>query len=225
MLLTIITISRWNDEALDRTLNSVDSCLSPFVTQGIFEHVVVTSEKGTFDDSLYRKFIYLPPKGIYNAMNHGLFKATGEWVWFLNAGDECASDITSICSFLETSQADIISAGIYRDHEGHKSAQYGRLTSPHPGTLYKTKLLQSHGGYREDYKIIADRIVFDELRPISKIERVKYIAAIFYEDGISSSKEGMILRQKESLRYFKEKPWIIIRFYRLLRDIMSASNI
>ena len=49
-------------------------------------------------------------RGIYDAMNKGVTKATGEWVIFMNAGDRFASDdvIERVFSHPETDAADVI---------------------------------------------------------------------------------------------------------------------
>ena len=222
MLLSIITVSRWNDQALKRTLESVDTCLSTLVDQNMFEQIVVLSEESDLQNEAFRRYLYIPPKGIYNAMNCGLKEANGKWVWFLNAGDECAPDILKIISELEESDSGVLSAGVWVASKpgGALTERFGNFTSPHQGTFYKTEVLQKNGGYREDFKTLSDRVAFDEIRSGSKIQRSKNLAAIFYEDGLSCSKDGFLLRLKESFKYYKEKPWDMLRSYRLVRDII-----
>lgn len=103
MKLSIITINFNNAEGLHKTLASVAS-----QTFREFEHIIV--DGGSTDGSLgiikdyYHQFeigdlrlenlIWTsePDKGIYDAMNKGVHKASGEYVYFLNSGDALASN-------------------------------------------------------------------------------------------------------------------------------------
>ena len=98
--LSIITINRNNFSGLERTMQSVLS-----QTNKEFEYVVV--DGASTDDSVaviqrYAvsfgkriKWVSEPDKGIYDAMNKGILKATGEYVQILNSGDCLASpDVT-----------------------------------------------------------------------------------------------------------------------------------
>lgn len=99
MLITIITITYQAEQFVERTLQSVlnQSCND-------FEYVVIdgASTDGTLD--LLDKYVPFfkerdipfqwnsePDKGIYDAMNKGLQKAQGTYIWFMNAGDIIAS--------------------------------------------------------------------------------------------------------------------------------------
>lgn len=99
MKLSIITINYNNADGLERTLNSVLT-----QTYGEIEHVIV--DGGSTDNSVNvikeyvrnvesRKWnvIWVSEKdnGIYNAMNKGIRKAAGDYVWILNSGDCVAS--------------------------------------------------------------------------------------------------------------------------------------
>ena len=88
--LTVVTVSLRDDDALDATSRSVDA-------QGVqnIEHIVIVGEgpsiKSTPDlASSYRRTVYEPPRGVYQAMNTGLTQARGTLVHFLNAGDRYA---------------------------------------------------------------------------------------------------------------------------------------
>ena len=105
MKLSIITINYNNSEGLRKTLASVAS-----QTYANIEHIIVdgASTDGSVDVikeyenqlNITHSTIHLlwssePDNGIYNAMNRGIRKATGEYCQFLNSGDMLAApDVT-----------------------------------------------------------------------------------------------------------------------------------
>ena len=95
-LLTIITITYNAERYLERTLQSVATAarLVPGVARDI-EYILVdgASRDGTLPiaerySPLLNRIVSEPDAGLYDAMNKGLSLATGEYLWFLNAGDE-----------------------------------------------------------------------------------------------------------------------------------------
>ncbi len=93
-LISIITVTYNAGEFLDRTLQSIHN-------QTCKDFEVILVDGGSTDNTLqiaqkYSGFISKnlsePDRGIYDAMNKGLSLATGTFVWFINAGDEIASD-------------------------------------------------------------------------------------------------------------------------------------
>ena len=95
--ISIITITFQAEAYIQRTLDSVHA-------QGHrdqFEYIIVDGNSRDQTMSLIQNASIKPDvlisevdQGIYNAMNKGLAKATGEYVMFMNAGDEFASDDT-----------------------------------------------------------------------------------------------------------------------------------
>jgi len=93
---SIITVVFNSKSALEKTIKSIKEQEYKDI-----EYIIVDggSTNGTVDIiKKYEKFISAwvsePDKGIYDAMNKGLKKATGDYVWFLNAGDEIYSPDT-----------------------------------------------------------------------------------------------------------------------------------
>ena len=90
MQLSIITITYNAEQFLERTIQSILA-----QTDQDFEYIIVDgkSKDGTLQiASTYKnrvnQLISEPDKGLYDAMNKGLKVATGDFVWFMNAGDE-----------------------------------------------------------------------------------------------------------------------------------------
>jgi len=86
---SIITVSRNADKALKQTILSVIS-----QTYTHIEYIIIdgASTDGTINTILHYKsslsyWISEHDDGLYDAMNKGLRAATGDYVWFLNAGD------------------------------------------------------------------------------------------------------------------------------------------
>lgn len=103
MKLSIVTINYNNVEGLRKTLTSVAAQTYPQ-----FEHIIV--DGGSSDESIEvikdyvskvnseevkgRSVVWSsePDNGIYNAMNRGIKRATGDYVQILNSGDILAAD-------------------------------------------------------------------------------------------------------------------------------------
>lgn len=98
-LFSIITVTYNAEKELPVTLASVDA-----QSFGIYEHLII--DGASHDHTLKiarnhtncrRKVFSSPDKGLYDAMNKGLARATGEYVVFLNAGDAFHSPKTLQC--------------------------------------------------------------------------------------------------------------------------------
>lgn len=92
MKLSIITITYNAQAFLERTIKSILA-----QTEQAFEYIIIdgASKDGTLAIAQQYKarinqLISEPDNGLYHAMNKGLQLAKGEYVWFMNAGDEIA---------------------------------------------------------------------------------------------------------------------------------------
>lgn len=91
--LTIITITFNAGKFLRRTLKSIDE--QEFKD---FEYLLIdgkstdnTLEVAKSYGHLFDEVVSEPDNGLYDAMNKGLHLATGDLIWFINAGDEIAA--------------------------------------------------------------------------------------------------------------------------------------
>lgn len=108
-LISIITVTYNAENHLGTTIKSIAS-----QTYKNIEYIVVDgdSKDSTLNiikqnRSIIDKWISEPDKGLYDAMNKGLIMATGDYVWFMNAGDliYAPDTITNILS--EITDADV----------------------------------------------------------------------------------------------------------------------
>ena len=107
--LSVITIVYNNVRDIERTMLSVINQTYPNL-----EYIIIdgTSTDGTLEiinKYQYRisKLVSEPDKGIYDAMNKGLALATGDYVLFMNSGDEIYSPDTVEKVFAGEPDADI----------------------------------------------------------------------------------------------------------------------
>lgn len=91
-LLSIITITYNAEKFLERTLESIVS-----QTDQDFEYLLIDGGSGDGTLEIAGRYhdrinvrVSEPDKGLYDAMNKGLARASGSYVWFMNAGDEIA---------------------------------------------------------------------------------------------------------------------------------------
>jgi glycosyltransferase involved in cell wall biosynthesis len=87
--ISIITINYNNSTGLEKTINSV-------INQKYFDYEYLIIDGNSTDGSKeiidkYSRFLFLGisenDNGIYNAMNKGIMKSNGDYLFFLNSGD------------------------------------------------------------------------------------------------------------------------------------------
>jgi glycosyltransferase involved in cell wall biosynthesis len=95
-LLSIITITYNAEQFLERTLQSVLK-----QSDQDFEYLIIDGKSKDSTLSIAEKYkdridilISEPDNGLYDAMNKGQAKASGKYIWFMNAGDEIADENT-----------------------------------------------------------------------------------------------------------------------------------
>lgn len=105
---TIITCTFNASKYIDRTLNSVRNQSYPhiehFIIDGVSKDDTVKKAQTYAYDSRYPVIVKSEPdKGLYDAMNKGIQLAKGDYIIFLNAGDEFAEEdtLTSVAEQLK----------------------------------------------------------------------------------------------------------------------------
>jgi glycosyltransferase involved in cell wall biosynthesis len=211
--LSIITINYNNLKGLKRTVESVVN-----QTWREFEYIVIdggsTDGSAEYTESQNDKIDYWvsePDKGIYNAMNKGIAKATGEYLLFLNSGDHLFSNEVMEESHNFLSLQDIIYFNLQVINENEKFIKnypdelsfsyFMKDTLPHPATFIKREVFDTVGFYDESFTIVSDWKFFIEsiCKFGSSYIRIDKILSTFYFDGLSSSLQNkeIIFREKQ----------------------------
>ena len=190
MKLSIITVN-YNDAAgLERTIKSVIS-----QTFHDFEFIVIDGGSTDGSDDVLKEYdaqidywVSEPDGGIYQGMNKGIKKATGEYLNFMNSGD-CfyASNILEKVSHYN-SNADFIVGKDYHynseTHQGHASIQPPRTTMihffvatlDHQSSFIKRELFID-SLYDESHRLVSDWIFFTE-KIVKEQKQVHFIPDI-----------------------------------------------
>ncbi len=108
---SIITITYNAGRFLERTIQSI---LSQQTTD--YEYIIIdgASKDNTLaiikrHENHIANWISEPDRGLYDAMNKGLHRATGQYVWFMNAGDELhdSQTLSTLLDRTKASDADV----------------------------------------------------------------------------------------------------------------------
>ncbi|MFD0793144.1 glycosyltransferase family 2 protein [Mucilaginibacter litoreus] len=210
-VLSVITIVYNNVRDIERTLLSVIH-----QTYSHIEYVVIdgASTDGTLDiikkyESGIAKLISEKDKGIYDAMNKGLALATGDYVIFMNSGDEFYAHDTVENVFATAENTDIYygetemvndareSLGRRRHKAPEKftwrSFKYGMSVS-HQAIYIKRSLVEP---YDPRYKLSADiDWILKAAKKAAKIVKVDGYVAKYLVGGMSKARHRQSLMER-----------------------------
>lgn len=205
-LFSIITITYENLDGLRGTVESVrrQSC-------GDYEHIVV--DGGSSDGTtqwLEREFrgawVSERDGGRYDAMNKGARMASGEYLWFLHAGDRLGDG--SVLERVATALADRPewAYGLARvvDPEGRLAGTLGFVPFnafnfavlgrplPHQATVVRRELFWGIGGYDEGVPVAADQLFMLKCLDVAPPRVIPDFLCDFDSTGISAGRRWWV---------------------------------
>lgn len=225
-VVSIVTVVYNAKEPLARTMQSIREQKEHY--PGI-EYIVVdgASKDGTLDlinrnADIVSRWVSEPDKGIYDAMNKGLKMATGDYVWFLNAGDFIYSEFFLAQVFGQDAGSDVPGDGWADIYYGQtqlvdadwRPAGMRRLRAPEKLTpkSFRMGMLVCHQSvlvsralaepYDVRYRCSADyNWVLQALKKARRIVNTHQIVSCYLKGG--KSRQMLVLSWKERFRIMR----------------------
>lgn len=217
--ISIITINSNNAAGLHKTLMSV-------VAQSLQPREFIVIDGGSKDDSVdlikenptsVSYWVSEPDDGIYNAQNKGLAKATGDYILFLNSGDELADSDTlkKVLPFLDGSDiiyGDLVIVESNREwiKKYNEKISFGYFlgdTLPHQGSFIKRSVFEKTGVFDESLKICSDWKFFVEAicRHNVITKYLDFVVSRYDYSGISSNPDSQQNMAKEKQQVLEKE--------------------
>ena len=210
-LLTVITVVYNNVAHIERTIKSVINQTYPNI-----EYLIIdgNSNDGTLEiiekhKEKVSKIISEPDNGIYDAMNKGLKLAKGDYILFMNSGDEIYDHETVTNIFKDQAFADIYYGETEMIDENLKSQGQRRHKSPEQLSLnsFKYGMSVSHQAiyikksltklYNPHYQLSADiDWILDAVGKAKTIVNTKIYVAKYLMGGMSKQKHKQSLLER-----------------------------
>ena len=226
--ITVVTVVFNGRDFIEKTIQSVIK-----QTYHNIEYILIDggSTDGTLD--IIKKYedkidywISEPDDGIYDAMNKGIANATGDWIYFINAGDSLYSVKTLENLKLDSlrSATDILygnfniidsQTGLGTFHNMQEIIDINFLLKSnicHQAMIYRTKLFANFKGYEAMYQICAD---YDKLLQLflagKSIKKTNLTICNYLEEG--RSRKSYVTSNMELLAIIKSRFGFIPKYY------------
>ncbi|OBX23247.1 MULTISPECIES: glycosyltransferase [Bizionia] len=214
MLITIITINYNNLEGLRRTMLSVLNQSYKSV-----EYIIIDGNSNDGSSTFIEEYsddlafwVSEPDDGIYQAMNKGINKASGDYILFLNSGDYLVSDFILEKAITYDFQEDLIYGNLLLfNNRKPEIKEFPKILGfsyffdkgylPHPATFIKRSLFNTIHYYREDFKIVSDWdfLVSAVCKHNVSYKHIDLLITVYDTDGISGNPEfrSILLSEKK----------------------------
>ncbi len=225
MKISVITICYNSSSTLSRTLQSVGDQDWPNV-----EHIVIdgASTDGTLEiierhRARLANVVSEPDKGIYDAMNKGLDRASGDIICFLNADDHYASQyvLSRVVDQMRKHRLDALMGDVSFFHATRPDQTVRRYRSDrfsperlawgwmpaHPALFLSRAVVERVGRFKTDYRIAGD---FEFIVRVFHGGRVRYqhlpeVLVRMQTNGVSTGGwRSKIVLNREVLRACRE---------------------
>ncbi len=208
--LSIISITKDDFEGINKTISSISS-LFDYTTVGQYivdssNELISNKIKSISNSKNNIEYYKVPPSGISNAFNYGIDNVKGDWLWFLNGGDELLSQENGelMLRVIEKSSADIV---IFKTAYGDSLTerefppmwlQWPPISSwiPHPSMIIRKKLFDKYGKFNPKYKGVMDFDLWLKMTSgDTKIDIISIPLVKFDVNGYSSTQGKLIAKE------------------------------
>jgi len=239
-LISIITVNLNDVNGLRRTLKSVFE-----QTWQEFEFIVIDGGSSDGSKDLIEshkqridRWVSEPDGGIYSAMNKGIKMASGEYLIFVNSGDELYSN--NVFEFnkhlihtddLLYGNIAMVSENKIRVHcfseiLNYRNLIYGWLG--HGSTFIKRNLFEKVGNYDENYRIVSDWEFFIKaiLKYNCSTRKIDNVILKAYMDGISVSNPELVKLERRRVLELHYRDYVrLIELEKFLKNIQASKTI
>lgn len=226
-VISIITIVYNGIDTLEKTIQSIAAQTYPHI-----QYIIIDggSKDGTVDligryAQNIDNWVSEPDKGLYDAMNKGIDRATGDYLWFINSGDEIASPHTLSQIFKNEPLADIYYGDtVMIDTDGNELGER-RLKPPKALSWrdFRNGMLVSHqsfickrsiaGHYNLAYRFSADfEWCLLALQKAQSVVNTQMVLSRFLDGGLT--KKNIVPGLKERFRIMRAHFGLIPTLFR-----------
>ena len=153
--------------------------------------------------------------GIYEAMNEGIRAASGEFTWFMNAGDQFGGTevLNHATAKLSLSNVGMLIGGYQIDGASNKQTYvypeatvsifnfaFTRRAGCHQAMIFRTKILKDMGGFNSAYSLASDFDLVLKVIKSAKALRVSEVYATIEPGGRADQGIFNVHRQKHAIR-------------------------
>ena len=234
--ISIITVVYNAKDDLDLTLKSIKSQTS--------KAEVIVVDGGSTDGTagvieqhadIISRFVSEKDHGIYDAMNKGIALATGEWIYFLNAGDVFYDPHVLEIMQRESSvgDSDIIYGDVVISSKGQfqLNCDVSKMVIHHQGICYRKNLHDKVGKYIVNRKFtIADYFFFNLILPF-RWKKISHVIALCDGTGVSSQMKSYYSKMCVDFTFgrltiSKLSAFIIAYpFYKILKSFLNLKSL
>ncbi|MFG6393868.1 MAG: glycosyltransferase [Lachnospiraceae bacterium] len=247
MNLSIITVSLNAEKYIDKTINSILNQTDP-----VYEYIIID---GNSKDRTYNiicsyekkfkekgiRYIYSSDKdrGISDAFNKGIKKATGDLIGIINADDELMPDANKILKkYYEKSNAGVFYGNclwidkkrnfsyISRPRHNLDKLLYNMILI-HSSTFVKKDIYNKYGRFKIDYKYCMDKeLLYRFYKNGVKFKYIDFVLTKFKSGGISDRNKLNVYKEGSKMALSYGEPFIkvkIIEFLKCIRGIIIDS--
>jgi len=217
--ISVITVVKDHSEGLKLTHASLEHQSYPdweqiIVVGSSIDRTLFTAKKIKSSD---KRIVVIEQNGsgIYEAMNEGLQLASGEYIWFMNAGDNFASEdvLAHSVSLMHKSGAGVVIGG-YKIETRKQNRQYvfpsrdisdlrfafNRRAGCHQAMIFRSDTIKDLGGFNTNYTLAGDfDLVIRVIQSTSAIRTSEIYASI---EPRGRADQGILLvhKQKHQIR-------------------------
>ncbi|MBO7490599.1 MAG: glycosyltransferase [Bacteroidales bacterium] len=206
------------------TFNSskyIKRCLDSIVGQSLVQWEALIMDGGSKDDTTIiaksyndqRISVYSEPdNGVYDAMNKGIDKATGNWLYFLGSDDYLLNnDILSQIIYHIPEKCDVFYGDVEAPqldprHKGVWHFEDIEFNRCHQAILYNRHLFSKLGYYNLKYIVYADHDM--NLKWFLN----KNIYSFYYPVTIAHYSDGGLSIQKKDNKFIDDFPILVLRY-------------